>query len=541
MVSRSICGLIHGIIVILFLIGPIAIGSVFEWNLLGVLTVYGLANLVHYLVQFISALLNRRWVEGLPVDLQKSFGILVVGHQEDEFYFRKCLEKIRAIEKIYPNLKRIWIVQDGEEGYMTEIVKDVFSELEPCLIKTEPFYEISVKDRNLLTERMRHKKVVSIEQKHRGKRDAMFTAFYTAIHLNDIEFILCTDSDTWILPSAPEELLKLTGDFSVGAVTGHVRIFNIKNLLALLIELKYYFAFNLERSAQSFYGSVGCVSGPLGMYRVSALEKILYPWKEQTFLGKPCTFGDDRRLTALLLREGYKIHYTHKAVCYTETPTVFSRWIQQQSRWGRSYIREFLLGIPYFYKTNWYLVYDSCHLFFYSCFLFALTVKLLLEIEFHSILYIIGASIVVAGTRALYGIFLEKDPIFILFSFFGVVYFCFLLPTKLWSAVTIGVNRWGTSGRRFVKTTWLDCWPIVPWIGFILYGITRSAIGYDFLKIPVLAWVCVAGTGIIFIVSLIVFFCRRTDLYQTEFRLSETVCTDDYIGFPNQSVLEVLE
>lgn len=543
---RSVCGSVYGVLVILFLTGPIAVGSVFEWNLLGVLTVYGTANLLHYLIQFVSALLNRRRIERIPKPRSlPPFGIVVVGYQEDAYYFRKCLEKIKDMEGVYPSLKRIWIIQDGEEKYMTDIVRDVFQDSDLLTLNLEPYYELSELQKNLTSETMRDRKIICIEQKHRGKRDAMFTAFQASIYLGDIQYILCTDSDTWISRDAPEELLKLTDD-DVGAITGHVRIFNIKNLLALLIELKYYFAFNLERAAQSYYGSVGCVSGPLGMYKLECLKEILYEWKEQTFLGKPCTFGDDRRLTALLLRRGYSIYYTHRAVCYTETPTIFSRWIQQQSRWGRSYIREFLLYIPYFYRSSWYLVYDSCHLFFYSCFLFALTVKLLLEIEFHSIIYIIGASLVVAGTRAVYGMILERDPIFLLFSFFGLLYFLFLLPSKLWSALTIGVNSWGTSGRRLIKITWIDCWPIIPWIGFVLYGVVRSAREYDFSKFPLLAWVCIAGTGLISILSVIIFVVRKKSLYSTEERLSEDTeeATEDARerdDFPNRSVLEIME
>ena len=40
-------------------------------------------------------------------------------------------------------------------------------------------------------------------------------------------------------------------------------------------------------------------------------------------LYRQCTYGEDRHLTARLLRRGFRVVYTHRARCLTETPTAW--------------------------------------------------------------------------------------------------------------------------------------------------------------------------------------------------------------------------
>lgn len=67
---------------------------------------------------------------------------------------------------------------------------------------------------------------------------------------------------------------------------------------------------------------------------------ILGPWILQSFLGKETTFGDDRHLTNRILSLGHKTGYTHLAVCDSDTPAGYVRWVKQQTRWSKSFFRE---------------------------------------------------------------------------------------------------------------------------------------------------------------------------------------------------------
>lgn len=144
------------------------------------------------------------------------------------------------------------------------------------------------------------------------------------------------DSDTKLDPLATVELCKvLESNPKYGAVGGDVMILNLKDsYISFMSSLRYWMAFNIERSCQSFFNCVSCISGPLGemttpigslgsksvfvlnfvgafgfvlagLYRNDLLQQFLESWYNQKFLGTHCTFGDDRHLTNRMLSMGY--------------------------------------------------------------------------------------------------------------------------------------------------------------------------------------------------------------------------------------------
>lgn len=74
------------------------------------------------------------------------------------------------------------------------------------------------------------------------------------------------DSDTKLDPLATVELCKvLESNHKYGAVGGDVMILNLKDsYISFMSSLRYWMAFNIERSCQSFFNCVSCISGPLG-------------------------------------------------------------------------------------------------------------------------------------------------------------------------------------------------------------------------------------------------------------------------------------
>ena len=74
------------------------------------------------------------------------------------------------------------------------------------------------------------------------------------------------DSDTKLDPLATVELCKvLESNPMYGAVGGDVMILNLKDsYISFMSSLRYWMAFNIERSCQSFFNCVSCISGPLG-------------------------------------------------------------------------------------------------------------------------------------------------------------------------------------------------------------------------------------------------------------------------------------
>ena len=122
------------------------------------------------------------------------------------------------------------------------------------------------------------------------------------------DMYLCVDSDTVLDKHAVAELAEPFSKRRVHCVTGLVLAHNRgTNLLTRLIDMRYVNAFLGERVAYSRLGSVLCACGSLAMYRGWVVRKYVDDFLDQRFLGRPATFGDDRRLTYYCLTEGLSL------------------------------------------------------------------------------------------------------------------------------------------------------------------------------------------------------------------------------------------
>ncbi|XP_006157813.1 hyaluronan synthase 1 [Tupaia chinensis] len=190
----------------------------------------------------------------------------------------------------------------------------------------------------------------------------LMTWAYAAGALGDsVDYVQVCDSDTRLDPMALLELVRvLDEDPRVGAVGGDVRILNpLDSWVSFLSSLRYWVAFNVERACQSYFHCVSCISGPLGLYRNNLLQQFLEAWYNQKFLGTHCTFGDDRHLTNRMLSMGYATKYTSRSRCYSETPSSFLRWLSQQTRWSKSYFREWLYNALWWHRHHAWMTYEA--------------------------------------------------------------------------------------------------------------------------------------------------------------------------------------
>lgn len=180
--------------------------------------------------------------------------------------------------------------------------------------------------------------------KNLGKRHAMAFGFRKA--KGDI--VITMDSDS-IIPSGKsiKDLVKPFVNKKIGAVSGCVLVKNVnKSLLTRIQDARYWLAFYIEKSSQNPYNAVTCASGPFSAYRKEYVLRFLDEWENQIFLGQKCTYGDDRGLTTFILKEGYETKFVRDAVSYTDVPATLQKFLKQQIRWKKSFIRE-----------NWYLAH----------------------------------------------------------------------------------------------------------------------------------------------------------------------------------------
>lgn len=167
------------------------------------------------------------------------------------------------------------------------------------------------------------------------------------------EIIVSVDSDVIVYPTALRELVKRFTSPEVAAVGGRIHVSNPNdNWLSKLQTIKYYFGQehlkNLERSLKS----VMCLSGCLTAYRRHVLIQLEPILEDRNILGIPIKYGEDRFLTRQIVKHGYRTVMTMEAMCFTKAPTDLRAYFNQQLRWKRSNVVDFLGGITHAWRLH---------------------------------------------------------------------------------------------------------------------------------------------------------------------------------------------
>ena len=180
------------------------------------------------------------------------------------------------------------------------------------------------------------------------------------------EIFVFTDSDCTMYPDAIERCVNaLRAHADIGAVSGHARALNADtNLLTKMQDVWYDGQFGVQKAAESVFGSVTCVSGPLAVVRREAVLNYLPAWEGDRFAGAPFRFATDRQLTGYVLGQAWigkrlkaqyadnplvtevdyparrwRVEYVRSARVLTIVPSSVARFVRQQVRWKKSFIR----------------------------------------------------------------------------------------------------------------------------------------------------------------------------------------------------------
>lgn len=157
------------------------------------------------------------------------------------------------------------------------------------------------------------------------------TALNTGIAQARYGFVLCMDADSAIAPDTLREAMPHFEDASVGAVAGNVKVVNRVNWLTRLQALEYIEGLNMPRRAQGFIAAVNIVPGPVGLFRIEALQEVGGYDND--------TFAEDADLTLKLITAGWKIVYEENAIAWTQAPTRVLDLVQQRYRWTRGILQ----------------------------------------------------------------------------------------------------------------------------------------------------------------------------------------------------------
>jgi cellulose synthase/poly-beta-1,6-N-acetylglucosamine synthase-like glycosyltransferase len=385
--------------------------------------IYGALALTHILVQLtfghVEHVLNARRLRTEPGyrGEERTVSVVVPVYNEEPALLRGCLQSIagqdhRALEVI--------VVDDGSHNHAEH--DSIYAEYAQL-----PGWTV-------------------LEQRvNRGKRMAQKVAFDRA----SSDVIVTIDSDTLLrTPDAIRCIQRRFADPRVGAVTGSVGVENeSRNILTRLIASRYWMAFNQERAAQSLFGVTMCCSGPFSAFRGDLIRELKDEYVDQSFLGEACTFGDDRHLTNLILRAGYRVVYDDNAHAKTNVPDTLRAYLRQQVRWNKSFYREALWTARFAHRRHPYLAFDLL----LQIILPFMLMTALVAVAYHAVA--VDANVlwhwaaVLAGIallRCAYGFARTRERSFLVFVLYGFVHVAVLIPVRLYALATLRRNHWGS-------------------------------------------------------------------------------------------------
>jgi hyaluronan synthase len=300
---------------------------------------------------------------------------------------------------------------------------------------------------------MIHREVERFETKKRlffyrmpvngGKRKALMEGVRRARH----ELVVFVDSDSFLEPTAIKHIVQPFQDPKVGGVAGRTEVENkFTNFYTKMQTVRYYIAFRIMKAAESYFDCVTCLSGPLSCYRKDLVIRYSDAWLNQTFLGHPATFGDDRSMTNLVLRN-HRTVYQDSAICSTIVPSDRKVFLKQQMRWKRSWLRETLSAGSFIWRKEPFMA-----LFFYIGFIVPLLAPI---VVLYNLVYVPLAEGVFPGIF-LFGLFIMAALMSLAHLFFkrsklwyyGFIFCIFYEFVLLWQMpvawVTFWKSTWGT-------------------------------------------------------------------------------------------------
>lgn len=395
--------------------------KIFTWEYLNENIFFGFYSLTvtfYILSRFVLAYFHS---STLPVNnsFTPSVSFVVPAKNEGD-NIAETLRRFGQVE--YPKHKiEVIAINDGSTDNTLDEMKKVQSELGPYVSRFE----------------------VVDWKVNKGKREGMAAG----VKMAKGEIIIFIDSDSFIEKDCVYHLVKHFANPSVGAVSGHTDVHNSDtNLLTKMQAVRYYISFKIYKAAESVFGLVTCCPGCCSAYRREYLMEFIDEWLNQKFLGKQCTFGDDRSLTNYVLRK-YKAIYSEEARARTIVPDKFRTYIKQQQRWKKSWVRETIIASSFMWRVN---PLASIFFYLYVFLAFAGPVVFIRAVVwnpyFHGLLpafYLFGLFLMLLLHGIYYKIQAGEKNWFkaVVFFWFSTIVLIWQLP---WAMVTIANNKWGT-------------------------------------------------------------------------------------------------
>jgi len=215
-------------------------------------------------------------------------------------------------------------------------------------------------------------------------------------------------------------------------------------------------------------GTVGCLPGRTIAFRRVILDSVMDEFMTKKFLGVFLEVSDDRTLTNLTLKRGFRTVYQSSSLVYTDSPTRLKKLVKQQYRWARGSQYNTLRMLPWMLGRApvlaFFFVADIALPFLWACSAIAWGIRTgrhsgpnlyqgMLGLRAHALIAIVVLTLLTSALAMCLrqarhlaevpGDFLRM-PLFIVFSTLV------LMPIRLYGFIRLGhVGGWGTRAHAF--------------------------------------------------------------------------------------------
>ena len=161
-----------------------------------------------------------------------------------------------------------------------------------------------------------------LQQENRGKARALQRALAAVRH----EIVVFVDADTHFQPDTLAALIQPFSDETIGAVSGHAKVGNLRTFIARCQALEYTCGFNLDRRAYTRWNCITVVPGAISAIRKRVIDEVGGLSLE--------TLAEDTDLTLMLHKDRQRIVYVPQAIGWTEAPETVRTLARQRFRWA---------------------------------------------------------------------------------------------------------------------------------------------------------------------------------------------------------------
>jgi hyaluronan synthase len=166
------------------------------------------------------------------------------------------------------------------------------------------------------------------------------------------DILVFVEAGSFIRRNALRMLVEGFGDPRVGAVAGHCEVENSwTNLLTRLQAVRYDISGRILKAAESHFGCVTSLSGPLAACRRGLFLRVADEWTAQAPPRTEAAPGEDLSLSNVVRELGFRVLYDNRARTATLVPESCRPFIAEQLRWRRSWLRESLRAAALMWRS----------------------------------------------------------------------------------------------------------------------------------------------------------------------------------------------